>query len=63
MKSKLNLLRIIHAATNLLCGLGGAAIHPALGEGRSTDGLTVSDVRGAEGLVRETISWIAHLEL
>ena len=65
MEGKLNLLRIIHAdtemcaATILLCGLGDAAIQPALGEGRSTNGLTVLDVGGAEGLVRETISWIA----
>lgn len=42
MKSKLDLLRIMHAdidmlaATVLLCGPGEAAVRPALGEGRST---------------------------
>ena len=66
MKSKLDLLRIMHAdidmlaATVLLCGPGEAAVRPALREGRSTKGLTVLDVGGAEGLVRETISWIAN---
>lgn len=66
MKSKLDLLRIMHAdidmlaATVLFCGPGEAAVRPALGEGRSTKGLTVLDVGGAEGLVRETISWIAN---
>lgn len=66
MKSKLDLLGIMHpdidmlAATVLLCELGEAAVRPALGEGRSANGLTVLDVGGAEGLVRETISWIAN---
>lgn len=66
INSKLNLLRIIQAdiemcaVTILLCRLRHAAICPALGKGRSTNRLTVRDVGGAEGLVRETISWIAN---
>lgn len=66
MKSKLNLFRIIHTdmemhtATISLCGIRDAIICPALWEGRSTNWLTVRDVGGAEGLVRETISWIAN---
>lgn len=65
MKSKLRLFRTVHAnmemcATTISPSGLRDAMCPVLGEGGSAHWLTVREVGGAEGLVRETISWIAN---
>lgn len=65
MRSWSLLFEIIHPDTELciatFCSVGSGCCAVSIKGRRGAHWLTVRDVGGAEGLVRETISWIASL--